>query len=496
MESPDRHGSPPRQPAAPRGLLPALLLLVLLAHLPALGGDFVWDDLPLLRDRPDLHRLETALPAALSDFFPGQAGAAGGGYLRPVPVLLNALTWQLSGGAPLAFRLTNLALHLGSVALLFGLWRRLGLGAWGAALAAAIFGLHPAQTEAVDFISGRTDLLAAFFGLAALHGANRATPRALVGAGLAFLLALGSKEVALGLLPVALLVAPDAAARRRSVLVLGGVALVMLGARAMSGVPAPARLFFETADLPMAVPALAGFYLRLALAPLDLRAVYTLPELAAPGLDTALGAALLVGLLAGALRGSARVRLGCVWFGACLLPVLHVLPLSTLVAPRYLYLPLAGAGLLLACAAARTPERWRRAFVLAPALCLVLTPLRAADWRTESTLWTAELDADPGSFTAHQNLGATLAEAGDRAGALDHLRAAAAARPEHALVRRNLIRLEALDLPAEVRSGVLRVGLAERPEAEALRQAAAACDANGAPALAARLRAMADAAPH
>jgi hypothetical protein len=486
----------PTETPAPRGLLPALLLLVLLAHLPALNGGFVWDDLPLLRDRPDLHRLDTALPAALSDFFPGQGGAAGGGYLRPVPVLLNALTWQITDGAPLAFRLTNLALHLGSVAMLFGLLRRLGLGAWGAALAAAIFGLHPAQTEAVDFVSGRTDLLAAFFGLAALHGLHRGTPRALAGAGVAFLLALGSKEVALGLLPVALLVAPDARARWRGGAVLGAVAVALLAARASSGVPTPGRLFFGAGDVPVAVPSLAGFYVRLALAPLDLRAVYALPGVASPGLDTLLGAGLLLALAAGTLRGTALVRLGCVWVGACLLPVLHVLPLSTLVAPRYLYLPLAGAGLLLACAAARVPERWRRGFALAPALCLVLTPVRAADWRTEATLWSAELDAEPSSFTAHQNLGATLAEAGDRAGALDHLRAAAALRPEHALLRRNLIRLEALDLPAAVRVGVLRAALSERPDAESLRAAAAVCAENGAPALAERLRAMATAAAH
>lgn len=481
---------------APRAILPALLLLVLLAHLPALGGGFVWDDLPLLRDRPDLHRLDTALPAAFSDFFPGQGGAAGGGYLRPVPVLLNALTWQLTDGAPLAFRLTNLALHLGSVAMLFGLLRRLGLGAWGAALAAAIFGLHPAQTEAVDFISGRTDLLAAFFGLAALHGVHRGTPRALAGAGVAFLLALGSKEVALGLLPVAWLVAPDASARRRGGAVLGAVAVALLVTRATSGVPTPARLFFGAGEVPVAVPSLAGFYLRLAVAPLDLRAVYTLPGVAAPGLDTLLGAGLLLWLLAGAVRGTALVRLGCVWVGACLLPVLHVLPLSTLVAPRYLYLPLAGVGLLVACAAARLPERRRRLLGLAPALCLVLTPVRVADWRTETTLWTAELDAEPESFTAHQNLGATLAEAGDRAGALAHLRAAAALRPEHALVRRNLIRLEALDLPADVRAGVLRAALAERPDAAALAEAAAVCASNGAPALADRLQAMAAAVAH
>jgi hypothetical protein len=63
-------------------------------------------------------------------------------------------------------------------------------------------------------------------------------------------------------------------------------------------------------------------------------------------------------------------------------------------------------------------------------------------------------------------------------------------------VRRNLIRLEALELPADRRAEVLSAALAARPEPRALQDAAAICAANGAPALAERLRAMAAAAGH
>lgn len=422
-----------------------VLVCVALAHAPSLGGGFVWDDVILLRDQPALHRVETAWEAAFADFFPSRGDGAGGGYLRPIPVLLNALTWQSTGGAPWAFRLGNLLVHLASVALLMSLLRRWGVTAFAAAVGAAFFGLHPALTEAVDFISGRTDLLAGFFVLVALTAVVRAVGSwpGLAAAGLAAALALASKEVALGAWPALVLAAPQAH-RRRVALVLGGVAACMVTARLVADVPAPERLFFPSTALPVVVPGLVAFYGRLALLPDPLQAVYALPGLASPGVETLVGVVLVGFALWGALRGSGKIRLGIALAAGTLAPVLHLVPISTLVAPRYLYLPLLGGALLVASAAERLPGRWPRALLALPLLGLMLTPMRAADWRSETTLWTAELAVEPESFVAHQNLGAAYAEAGDLDRATFHLREAARHRPEDALTQRNLLRLERL----------------------------------------------------
>ncbi len=61
----------------------------------------------------------------------------------------------------------NLALHLAAVWLLYEALRRL-IPAEAAFVAAAIFAVHPIQAEAVDYIWGRSIVLAAVFCFASL----------------------------------------------------------------------------------------------------------------------------------------------------------------------------------------------------------------------------------------------------------------------------------------------------------------------------------------
>jgi len=282
--------------------------------------------------------------------------------------------------------------------------------------------------------------------LLAFHGVTGKTGSTVGGrwaAALAFLLALASKEVALGALPALVLAAPRDA-RRRVALILGGLALVLIALRLGAGVAGPQRLFFTADALPVVVPGLLTFYARMALAPEPLQAIYALPDLSSLGLATIAGYGLLCACAVGLLRWRGRARLGLLLAIGALAPALHFVPLSTLAAPRYLYMPLLGGAVLLAVVAERLPGRWAGALVALPVLGLLLTPMRAADWRSERTLWTAELEVEPESFTAHQNLGATFAEEGDLERATHHLREAARLRPDHALIRRNLQRLEAL----------------------------------------------------
>jgi hypothetical protein len=130
------------------------------------------------------------------------------------------------GGDPARFTAqiaANMAIHILCAWLLFlaALW---AFGApRGAAYAAAlVFALHPVQADAVTYVSGRTDLLAALFSFAALllHARARGwtgdPPRSALTAGAVgcYALAIGSKESAL-LLPAALL-AGDVIFWRRS----------------------------------------------------------------------------------------------------------------------------------------------------------------------------------------------------------------------------------------------------------------------------------------
>ena len=86
---------------------------------------------------------------------------------RPLTYFTYWLNYQVGGGDPLGYHLLNLALHLGVVLLLFECLRRL-VPETAAAVAAAIFAVHPIQAEAVNYVWARAIVLAALLCLAAL----------------------------------------------------------------------------------------------------------------------------------------------------------------------------------------------------------------------------------------------------------------------------------------------------------------------------------------
>lgn len=87
---------------------------------------------------------------------------------RPLVRLSLWLNHQM-GDSALAFKISNLLMHLVCTALLYGLMLRLGVATTAALIASSIFALHPIHTTSVHFILGRTDLLAAVFYLATLY---------------------------------------------------------------------------------------------------------------------------------------------------------------------------------------------------------------------------------------------------------------------------------------------------------------------------------------
>src|SRR5262249_43421318 len=86
---------------------------------------------------------------------------------RPLTYLTFWLNRQIGGGDALGYHLLNLALHLAAVALAWECLRKL-LPERAALIAAAIFAIHPLQTEAVDYVWARSIVLAALLCFASL----------------------------------------------------------------------------------------------------------------------------------------------------------------------------------------------------------------------------------------------------------------------------------------------------------------------------------------
>jgi tetratricopeptide (TPR) repeat protein len=216
----------------------AILVMVLVAYLPALHAGYLWDDEDYV-----VHNSNLARPDGLRRiWFEPQHTVQ---YYPMVHTVLRAeySLWRLR---PSGYHLVNVLLHALNSILLWRILRRLAVpGAW---LVACIFGLHPVHVESVAWITEIKNLLSGFFyflsawAYLCFHAARagtrgaatpRAGSRAAPGAGsrarrfyalslALFVLALLSKTTAVTLPAVLLVVVwwKTTALRRRDVLPL------------------------------------------------------------------------------------------------------------------------------------------------------------------------------------------------------------------------------------------------------------------------------------
>lgn len=447
----------PRVPLTnrPRTMLALLLLATALVFLPALGGEFVWDDTLLIGTNAFIRDLSRLGEALTHDFWHNPQSLAGSSglsrlYYRPVVTLAYALQFRVFGEHPAGYHLVNLALHLGCVVLAFG-WLRRRIGTRGdegdhrlAALAwvmgAALFAVHPSRPESVAWISGSTDLWLGLFALLGLRAWDE-HPRlggALL-AGLCFFFATLSKETAV-VLPALLLV--DIALVRPHETRLGvalgrwSVAAAGVGFALVARFMVVARLAPRSSldtwnQAPQRVLSSFGHYLFETFAPwwpsiqTNLLTLQHGSRVLAPW-SIALGAVGSLGLLA--LMGLAWRRpalrpwaADALWFVVALGPTLNLIPMgmNVLIAARFLYLPLLGV-CALAARAALGPHDWRGHLtrgVLGIALvgCAVVASRHAATFTDRRSLWTAELRRNPSNYNALSELAAVALARGDHA---------------------------------------------------------------------------------
>lgn len=392
-----------------------LLASVAAGHLPALWAGFVYDD------RNDI----THNPAALAETFAERLG----GTVRPLLKASYALQEALHGLSPAAYHAVNLALHLvaaGLVALL--LRRALRLAGGGdradpvAVLAAALWALHPALTDTVTYVSGRSVGLSSVLLLLALVAATGDRPRPVM-ALLAALLAPLARETAL-VAPVLLLVwqltvgRQDPDRLRRALPVWAGA---VLAAAILTAMPGHRDLLAFSLDQRGPPDALrANLFaipeiLRLWLEPWRISVLPAQPVV--QGWSDAATLLRLLALLSLAAVGLALRRrqplpaLAILWTLAALMPSNSVIWRVDPVALRPLYL--AGIGLALGLALVLARLRAGPALGLALALALgVMTFQRARLYADDVALFTDAAARAPDDARAQVMLGLALANAG------------------------------------------------------------------------------------
>ncbi len=291
-------------------------------------------------------------------------------YFRPLVVVSFAIDELLYGVLAIGYHVTNLALHATATLLVWAIARRVlgeGFGAW---VTAALFAIHPCHVQAVAWISGRTDVLAAVLYMAAflLYLESRRRPRAavpLVALSLSvFLLALLAKEMAITFPAILLghnLLRPEreSLARRLFVPALASAvagAYLALRWTALGGLHTPPTPFaYHLGDPDFFRHLVTAPFLYLGALTLFVPAdpMVTVPFWRAHSVLLVLFAGVVIGALSRLVRQTPdrnAVAWGIGWMGVTVLPV----ALLT-VGEHFLYLPSLGYCLLVG---SQVPQAW------------------------------------------------------------------------------------------------------------------------------------------
>lgn len=374
------------------------------AFLPSFAGVFHFDDYNVIVHYETVHSWQ-----ALAERW--------GGGVRPLLKASYTLNWTLGQGE-FGFHLFNVVVHAFNAVLLFLIGKDLFKNHGAAMLAALLFALHPAATEAVTYISGRSSSLMASFYLVALLAYLRGTHWGV--SSFLFLCACAVRETAVTL-PAALLLAEAArgwpgwreVARRQWAywaLLLAAALFLLLNQRYYEHLAFGYTLRGLGENLLTQVGGVSYLVSRL----IGLNGYNIDPALPVLQEWTAVlvfQAALLFGLsFIGILNFKIRpwIAFGILWFFLQLLPTNSIVPRVDVANDRQLYL--AGWGIFIALAVQLNLNA-RKAIPLIGIFAIACIA-RQIDYSSEIRLWESSVRLAPWNSRGHNNLGYAYQQAG------------------------------------------------------------------------------------
>lgn len=413
----------------------ALVVTVFVCYGNSLGNGFVFDDTNLVFSHSRLRSTEEFLRVFSA--------------YRPLRHLSYVLDYAIWGERPFGFHLTNVLIHAANSILVFLIARRFLVNQFAAVIAAMIFAAHPIQTDSVAYISGRRDVLFAFFYLGAFlsylkYRAER-SPLYFALFLISWALSLMSKEMAVSLPLVIFLWSfcnlwqeQDGSWAKRSFSAVGralgkdGLLYAALAAAGLSygfymvfvrgasgrvgggGLDYWGGSFLSNALTAIRVQA---WYLKQMIFPTPIAQYYGAFDISYSFADwrvlaslAAVAATLAAGLVA--LKRDKLIAFAVLAYFAMLLPVSQIIPHHELVADHYLYLPVLGlaliAGRLFERESAAAKDRRQLAYgavVVVLGFYVISTFSRNRDWKDEFAVWKANYESVPESPRAAHNLG-------------------------------------------------------------------------------------------
>jgi hypothetical protein len=138
----------------------AIVLITAIAYLPAMRGEFIWDDDSYVLNNRAIQRADGLPDIWLKTNVTPQ--------YYPMVFTTFWIEHRLWGLDATGYHIVNVALHMVVALLLWLALRRMGFRDGVAWVAAAVFAVHPVHVESVAWISERKNVLSGVFYLAAL----------------------------------------------------------------------------------------------------------------------------------------------------------------------------------------------------------------------------------------------------------------------------------------------------------------------------------------
>ncbi|MBI2511355.1 MAG: tetratricopeptide repeat protein [Opitutae bacterium] len=435
--------------------LALLLLAIAAAWSNSFAVPFLFDDITSIGANESICHLWPLVPGPLAPPVGGETVSG-----RPLLNLTFALNYAVSGHAVWSHHALNLVLHAAAALVLFGLVRRTLRSAplrdrfgadpdWLALAIAALWALHPLQTESVTYLVQRAESLAALLAFATLYAFARGW---FVAAFLACLAGMAAKETTVVVPVLAALYARCFLAAnwreawknfRTPLLALAATWLLLAALLATFGNRGGTAGLgtASSLDYALAQPAAILRYVRLAFWPQPLVFDYGQRT---PAFDaSAFGALLVVLTLLGATLWALGRRPALGFAGAAffllLAPSSSVVPVaSQFMAEHRFYAALA----LVAAALVLGAYRWlgRAALVAGAALALVAalaTHARNRVYQSDLALWTDVVAHAPHNARAWVNHGLALEATGRQTDALESFANAVALEPVYPFAHNN-----------------------------------------------------------
>ena len=438
-------------------ILVLVVIIIGLVYSNSLFNSFIWDDFLVIVDNNFIKSWKN-FPLVFTDsylspfvkkgccFFVDASSGSGETSYRPVVTLSYFLDYSLWKLNPFGYHLTSLILHMINALLVYFLANLLIKNRQAALLGALLFALHPVNSEAVNVIAFREDLLAFLFYLFSFllylksnsGGQGRNLWLYLLSLA-SFFLALFSKETAVTLPLVIILYDCYFSGGGREILVrfkqryLGyfGVLFFYIWVRffLITNTTEPALGYlggsFYTNFLTMS--RVAGEYIKWMIFPAGISAIPSNQSYLVSGSlfspAVLFSVALIIASFAVIIKtykSSKEISFFMLWFFLALLPVSNIVPIPNYIASRYLYLPAAGFCFLVAVLLNKTAAL--RVFSSGLAIIILISYSGIAfisnfTWRNNLVFYSKMAREFPENALAHLDLGDAFKKRGlpDRA---------------------------------------------------------------------------------